>query len=56
MSKSANGTDDSFGADEADGRFNLNSPWSGKRVLESIDHDTLHMSSEEMQVRNQVLI
>lgn len=54
MSNTANSSADSLGiAGDADGHVSFNGSWSGKKLLESIDHDsTLQMSPEEYQVRN----
>lgn len=54
MSNAVNGSAESFGiAGDADGHVSFNGSWSGKKLLESIEHDsTLHMSPEEFQVRN----
>lgn len=54
MSNIVNSTAESFGiGGDADGHVSFNGSWSGKKLLESIEHDyTLHMSSEEFQVCN----
>lgn len=50
----SDGTAESFGiAADADGHVSFNGSWSGKKLLESIEHDyTVHMNPEEYQVRN----
>lgn len=54
MSNTENSSAESFGiAGDADGHVSFNGSWSGKKLLESIEHDsTLHLSPEESQVCN----
>lgn len=48
-----NGSADSIGTPgDADGHVSFNGSWSGKKLLESIEHDSTLLSPEEYQVRN----
>lgn len=54
MSNTVNNSAESLSiTGDADGHVSFNGSWSGKKLLESIEHDyTQHMSPEEYQVRN----
>lgn len=55
MSNTEHSTAESLGLPigDADGHVSFNGSWSGRKLLESIEHDsTLHMTPEEFQVRN----
>lgn len=55
MSKRRGRSTESLNLGRADGcvSISLNDSWTGKKLLEFIDHDyNLHVSPEEFQVRN----
>lgn len=56
MSNSLSSTAESLGIGrDTDGHVSFNGSWSGKKLLESLEHDfTLHMSAEEFHVRNRI--